>query len=177
VTATRTAGMSVPPIAVREARPDELDAAGRVVADAYEAYGGIHPADRWYFDLIRDARSRARDCPIMVAVEEGTGSLVGCVTYVPGAGNPFAELEVEGEAGFRMLGVAPSAQGRGAGEALVRACIERARADGRRGLAISTAPDMHAAHHLYERLGFRRAPDRDFSPVPGVHLLAYTLAL
>ena len=98
--------------------------------------------------------------------------MLGCVTYVPGVDNRFAELEVEGEAGFRMLGVAPAAQRRGVGEALVRACIARAREAGRRGLAISTGRDMLSAHRLYERLGFRRAPDRDFDPVPGVHLLA-----
>lgn len=161
---------------VREARPDELDAAGRLVADAYSAAGVIGSDDFWYLELIRDARGRSEHCPILVAVEGG-GALLGCVTYVPGVGNRIAELEVEGEAGFRMLGVAPAAQRRGVGEALVRACIARAREAGRRGLAISTGGDMLSAHRLYERLGFRRAPDRDFDPVPGVHLLAYTLVL
>ena len=164
-------------VAVREARPDELDAAGAIVADAYNAQGGLDADHLDYLDEIRDARGRSNVCPILVAVEEGSGALLGCVTYVPGAGNPFAELERDDEAGFRMLGVAPAAQGRGAGEALVRACIARARTAGRSGIAISTAPEMQAAHRLYERLGFCRAADRDFDPVPGVHLIAYVLAL
>jgi ribosomal protein S18 acetylase RimI-like enzyme len=164
-------------IAVREARPDELDDAGRRVADAYIAIDAIRPEDAWYLERIRDARERSRHCPVLVAVEEGSGAVLGCVTYVPGPGNPLAEIEVDGEAGFRMLGVAPAAQRRGVGEALVRACVDRARLAGRRGIAISTGVEMLAAHRLYERLGFRRAPDRDFDPVPGVHLLAYTLAL
>ncbi len=162
---------------VREARPEELDAAGELVAGAYAAAGAVGEHDRWYLDTIRDARGRARHCPILVAVEEGSGALLGCVTYVPGPGNPFAEAQREDEAGFRMLGVAPSAQRRGAGEALVRACVDRARSAGRRGLAISTGGDLLAAQRLYERLGFLRAPDRDFDPVPGVHLIAYTLDL
>lgn len=164
-------------VLVREARPDELDAAGRLVADAYVHHGGLDASDEGYLAHIRDARGRAEACPILVAVDGGSGELLGCVTYVPGAGNPFAEVEVEGEAGFRMLGVAPGAQRRGVGEALVRACIDRARADGRRGLAISTVFDSYAAHRLYERLGFRRAPARDFFPVPHVQLLVYELAL
>ena len=32
---------------------------------------------------------------------------------------------------------------------------------------------MTAAHRLYERLGFVRAPDRDWGPVPGVDLVAF----
>jgi ribosomal protein S18 acetylase RimI-like enzyme len=172
--------MSVPyaqqtEIPVREARPDELDAAGRLVANAYTAGALIAAEDSWYLDLIRDARDRSRDCPILVALDARTGALLGCVTYVPGPGNRFAEMELEGEAGFRMLGVAADAQRRGAGEALVRACIALARDAGRIGLAISTGANMLAAQRLYERVGFRRAPERDHDPVPGVHLLAYVL--
>jgi GNAT superfamily N-acetyltransferase len=164
-------------ITVREARPDELDMAGQMVADAYLAAGVLDSEDHGYLEEIRDAGRRSRACPILVAVEEGSGAILGCVTYVPAAGNPYAELELEGEAGFRMLGVAPVAQRRGVGAALVQACIERARSAGRRGLAISTGGDMVPAHRLYEGLGFVRAPDRDFDPVPGVHLIAYTLML
>jgi ribosomal protein S18 acetylase RimI-like enzyme len=167
----------VTPVSVREARDDELDAAGAVVAAAYSAPGVLGDGGHGYLDHVRDARGRARDCPVLVAVGQDAGELLGCVTYVPHAGNPFAEVEVEGEAGFRMLGVAVAAQGRGVGRSLVEACIDRARADGRLGLAISTGPGMTTAHRLYERLGFRRAPDRDFEPVPGILLWAYVLPL
>jgi predicted N-acetyltransferase YhbS len=163
-----------PSIAVREARADELATAGSIVADAYLRIVGDRHAD--YLDRIRDAESRARDCPILVAVD-GAGTVLGCVTYVPGPGNPYAELEVDGEAGFRMLGVAPAAQGRGIGERLVLACLDRARAEGRRGIAISSSTEFRGSHRLYRRLGFRRAPDRDFAPIPGVHLLAFVFDL
>jgi hypothetical protein len=36
---------------------------------------------------------------------------------------------------------------------------------------------MTAAHRLYERLGFTRLPDRDWTPVPGVDLRVYALDL
>lgn len=162
---------------VREARPDELDDAGRLVADAYLAQGGIDASDPEYLDEIRDARRRAETCPILVAAEEGTGRLLGCVTYVPGPGTPFSEMEVDGEAGFRMLGVAPWAQRRGVGEALARACVDRARAEGRAGVAICTVEDGEHARRLYLRMGFVRDEARDFEPVPGIRLLALVLAL
>src|SRR5258706_16387456 len=81
----------------------------------------------------------------------------------------------EGE--FRMLAVDPPAQGRGVGEALVHECVDEVRRAGRSRLAISSATDMTAAHRLYERLGFARAPARVWRPVPEVQLYAYELAL
>jgi ribosomal protein S18 acetylase RimI-like enzyme len=161
-------------IVVREARPDELDAAGDVVVRAYCALPGS--VGDGYLERVRDARGRTRQCRILVAVDPDDGAVVGSVTYVPDASNPFAELAVDGEAGFRMLGVAPEAQGRGIGRALARACIDLAIAGGRTGLAISTAPIMTTAHRMYEGMGFVRAPERDFEPEPGVRLLAYVLA-
>ena len=64
------------------------------------------------------------------------------------------------------------------GEAtLVQECIDRARALGRRRLVLSTQPAMYAAQRVYERAGFTRAPGRDWSPVPGLMLMAYELDL
>ena len=40
----------------------------------------------------------------------------------------------------------------------------------------SSLPEMRAAHRIYERLGFRRAPERDWSPVPGVRLVSFAIA-
>ena len=76
-----------------------------------------------------------------------------------------------------MLAVRPSARGRGVGEALTRACIDRARADGRARIVLFTLPAMTTAHRLYERLGFERSPERDWEFAPGRRLLSYRLVL
>jgi RimJ/RimL family protein N-acetyltransferase len=44
-------------------------------------------------------------------------------------------------------------------------------------VAISTDPRWTDSHRVYERVGFRRVPERDFVPVPGVFLWAYVLDL
>ena len=75
------------------------------------------------------------------------------------------------------LAVQPRARGAGVGQALVRACVTGAHEQGCTVLRLSTEPTMHAAHRIYERLGFQRTPDRDWEPVPGVPLLAYELPL
>ena len=78
-----------------------------------------------------------------------------------------------------MIGKAvdPAARGLGVGGALVDLVLDRFRRDGMRGVVLSTLPEMTDAHRLYERRGFRRAPERDWAPVPGVDLLAYALDL
>jgi ribosomal protein S18 acetylase RimI-like enzyme len=167
--------VNAPPFTIREATPAEYEAVGDVIEAAYWAVGDPKFPD--YVDEVRDVARRARDCPILVAVEKGSGVVLGTVSYVPGPGNPYAEVERDGEAGMRMLAVAPSAQGRGIGPALVTAVVERARADGRRGLAINTRPSMVAAHRMYERYGFVRDPARDWEFEPGEWLWALTLRL
>lgn len=77
-----------------------------------------------------------------------------------------------------MLAVAAEARGAGVGEALVRACVDRARAlDGVSALVLSTQPAMLGAQRIYARLGFVRTPERDWAPVPALTLLTYRLEL
>jgi len=82
-----------------------------------------------------------------------------------------------GEAEIRALAVRPEAQGAGVGGQLLRAVIELAARLGTTHLVLSTEPEMRTAHRLYERAGFVRLPERDWSPVPGVNLLVYGLRL
>jgi ribosomal protein S18 acetylase RimI-like enzyme len=157
---------------IREAREDEYLTAGELTVIAYAAAG---ETDVGYAEELRDVASRAGVVPVLVAVDPD-GTMLGTVTYVPGPG-PYAESEREDEAGFRMLAVAPWAQGRGVGRALVEACIGRARAEGRSGIAILTRPSMEAAHKLYETLGFERDKAADWEFEPGEWLWGYRLGL
>jgi ribosomal protein S18 acetylase RimI-like enzyme len=160
-------------VTVRPARDDEFEAAGDLVEAAYRTHPEMGDGDG-YLAHVRDVRGRAADVDVIVAVDGG-GRLLGCVSYVRDHTSAFAEIEQPGEAGFRMLGVAAAARGRGVGRSLVEACVERARAAGRTGLVIVTAPSWTDAQRLYERIGFRREPGRDFEPVPGIILWAYAL--
>jgi len=157
---------------VREALPDEHDQLGELCVRAYRAVGSVTDS---YAARLRDVGGRAQTARVLAAVDGGA-VLLGCVTLILDGG-PWRELAAADEGEFRMLAVDPTAQGRGAGAALVRACVDEARAAGRARLVLSSATDMTAAHRLYERLGFARAPARDWRPAPHVQLLAYELAL
>jgi GNAT superfamily N-acetyltransferase len=162
------------PLVVREASGAEVDRAGEVVATAYLADG---LASERYAVRLRDSRERARAGRLLVAVRPD-GEVVGTATYAR-AGSPLAELcrsDPDG-AEVRMLGVLPSARGRGVAEGLVAWCVSAARADGALRLLLSTQVDMHAAQRLYARLGFTRRSDLDWTPEPGVQLLGLQLDL
>lgn len=158
---------------IRRANPDELDAVGRLTVDAYVS-GGVIPADAPYLAFLGDATSRDAEAELWVAVD--ARGVVGTVTYVE-PGSALCEIARDGEAEIRTLAVAPTASGEGIGEALTRHAVERAREHGFRSLVLSSSTTMHTAHRLYERLGFTRLPERDWSPVPGVQLVAYRLPL
>ncbi|GAA1180673.1 GNAT family N-acetyltransferase [Ornithinimicrobium humiphilum] len=157
---------------VRHVRADEHDEVGRLLVAAY-APSGMAP-DEPYWHHLRDTAARTRDAEVWVA--ELDGRVVGTVTWA-GAGSSQQEIAQEGEAEFRMLGVDPGVQGRGVGRALLQAIEDRARTDGYPALVLCSATWMTSAHRLYERAGFHRIPERDWSPTPTVDLLAYRLPL
>ncbi|MFF8590956.1 GNAT family N-acetyltransferase [Streptomyces sp. NPDC015220] len=166
-------------IVIGQAEPGEYGALGEITAQAYLLDGLLDfGADDAYLGELRDVAKRAAAAEVLVAT--GNGNVLGGVTFVP-SGGPMADIAGSGEAEIRMLAVAHSARGRGVGEALVRACADRARAtEGCVRLVLSTQPAMRSAHRLYERLGFVRTPGRDFNPLPDLldlDLLTYALAL
>jgi hypothetical protein len=55
--------------------------------------------------------------------------------------------------------------------------VSRARHQGHGRLVLSTQLAMRAAQRQYLAAGFERLPDRDWSPLPGVVLLAFGLRL
>lgn len=163
-------------LTIREARPEEFERLGDLTAAAYLDDGLLDfGAEDPYLDVLRDVRHRAQHAEVLVAVDDG-GAVLGGVAFVGGPG-PFANIAGDSEAEFRTLAVAPTGRGRGVGAALVRECIDRSRSLGRERVVLSTQPMMHAAHRLYERFGFVRVPERDWSPIPGTALLVYALDL
>jgi ribosomal protein S18 acetylase RimI-like enzyme len=161
-------------VEVRLVHTDEHDAAGALIVEAYEALAGGHLSEEYASELAGVGR-RAQEADVLVALV--SGELVGCATYVPSRESAWAELLEGDEAGLRMLAVRPASQQRGVGRALVDACIDRALRATRSALMLHTTPWMTAAHHLYERAGFERFPERDWTPDPAVPLLAYRLPL
>ncbi len=159
------------PTSVRPASPADHEAVAELTVEVYRA-GGWTEDD--YEPALRAVASRATSATVLVA--EVDGKVVGGIT-VATRGGEWAEQSVPGEAVVRMLAVDAAARGAGAGEALVRACLDVARADGCTLVRLSSQDSMTAAHRLYERVGFVRTPSFDWSPAPDLVLRTYALPL
>lgn len=96
-----------------------------------------------------DAIVASRATVLLVARDPGAGgAVVGSLTLalfrIPTGLRAWIEdVVVDGEA-----------RGRGVGEALNRAALERARAAGARTVDLTSRPSREAANRLYQRLGF-----------------------
>lgn len=166
-------------IRIRPADPAEYGELGELTAEAYLLDGLLDFGESDpYLPVLKDVAARAASAEVLAAVL--ADRVVGGVTFVP-SGGPVADIARPGEAEIRALAVRREARGRGAGEALVRACVERARATaGCSSVVLSSQRAMHSAHRLYERLGFVRTPERDWNPLPeldDVTLITYKLTL
>jgi ribosomal protein S18 acetylase RimI-like enzyme len=163
-------------VEVRPVRPDEYERAGEVTALAYSEFAPGDSGWEEYRHRVADVASRADRALVLAAVEDG--NILGTATLeldgrIPG-GHERPPL-APGEAHLRMLGVHPEAQGRGIGRRIMEACIDAAREAGKSVMTLDTTERMEAAIHLYESMGFRRAPDLVFDD--GFRLRFYELRL
>jgi ribosomal protein S18 acetylase RimI-like enzyme len=157
-------------VIVRDALPEELTRVGDLRVTAYRADGFLaEPPASAYADTLRALGADGQG-EILVAADGPT--LLGTVMLQFSA-HGGEVLRRPDEAEIRALAVAPGARGRGIGRALLAAVMERAGERGIRYLVLLTQPEMQAARSLYTRAGFERLPVRDWSPGPGITLLAY----
>ena len=131
-----------------------------------------------YYDLLKNVgeftnQPRAK---LFVAVsEQGSidGGLVyfGDMTYYGAGGKSTTS---QNAAAFRLLAVNPEVRGKGLGKLLIQASINQAKKEGFKHLVIHSTKSMMIAWKMYERMGFNRFKDIDFSqndvPVYGFKL-------
>ena len=85
----------------------------------------------------------------------------------PLACGALAPLDPPEIAELKRVYVRPTGRGRGVGEAMTRALMALATDAGYRRVRLDTAPELHAAVALYERLGFHAiAPYHDAAERP-----------
>jgi len=167
------------PLVIRDARPDEFAAIGRMMVAVYSGLDGF-PSPKTqpdYYALLEKINDQAAKPGARLVVALEKERIAGAVVFYAdmgaygSGGTATAEKDA---AGFRFLAADPEARGRGVAKALVEHCVEAARAAGRKRLVIHSTAAMKAARAIYAARGFLRAPDLDFDqgsmPVYGYRL-------
>jgi GNAT superfamily N-acetyltransferase len=159
---------------IREAVARDRPTIREITLAAYAEYATQMPAPLWQRYRKNIVATLADPAPATQLVAEQAGALVGAVLLYPAASGadparPWPEV--------RLLAVPPAARGRGVGAALMRACVDRARAGGARTLGLHTTDLMRVAKAMYLRMGFVRALELDFRPAPGVLIQGFRLDL
>ena len=159
---------------IERATPEDYQEIARIVLSSYRATVG-ETLDSGYAAYLERVEERADAATLLVA--RAGGKVVGTVTFVPDSSSPMAEELREDEAGMRILAVDIAAQGKGYGKALTLACVDLARASGKKALFLHTTELMRTAQSMYASLGFQRVPERDWQVTPAILLLAFRMGL
>ncbi|MGN6587022.1 MAG: GNAT family N-acetyltransferase [Solirubrobacterales bacterium] len=113
---------------------------------------------------------RARADGIVFIARDGEALAGAVVLYLPGSAPQRGVAEPE-EAELTRLAVTRRFRRRGVGWALASRCIDSALEAEAAGIVLWSRPHQAAAHALYERLDFLRAPGRDTADDDGPKLV------
>lgn len=164
---------------IRSAAEADRPAIRDITFAAYDEYRASMPPQGWEMYAANIARTLdsvdPADC--IVAVREGRiiGSVLLSPANAPVYGAPGGQLAEYPE--VRLLAVPPAERGHGIGQALMDECKRRSLAVGATHLALHTNQLMQAALHIYEKMGFERAPETDFRPAPNALVMGFRLRL
>ncbi len=144
--------------------------------ELYDAFSAVVAAGEGYPQppgllAVADFEAYWLDHKSLVAVARHRGRLAGSYYLRPNYPGRAAHIA---NAGYFVV---PDLRGHGVGEALVRHSFGEARRLGFDAMQFNLVFESNPARRLYERLGFRRAPERDSVVAENVRLLSYVLDL
>ncbi len=142
-------------IDIEAAGPGDLEAVAALWTEAYVTLGD---GSRTVPYRSEEAAESARDGALFVA-RHGS-RIVGAVgLYLPG--DAGGAVRAPDEAEISRLAVAEDARRRGIARRLLSHCRALATASPAKALVLWSRPSQVEAHRLYERLGYRRVPERE----------------
>jgi GNAT superfamily N-acetyltransferase len=140
---------------VTEADLDELLPLMRGYCDFYE----VAPSDDALLAMSRTLIADPEREGLQLVARDDNGRATGFATIFWS----WSTLSARRLGVMNDLFVAEDARGGGYADALIRACVDRARAHGADTLGWQTAKDNHRAQAVYERVGGKREEWLDYS--------------
>jgi ribosomal protein S18 acetylase RimI-like enzyme len=154
--------------AVRNARPPEFSAIGKLMVRVYSQLDGFPKETEQpnYYKMLANVGELTSkpETELLVATSHDD-KILGAVVYFGDMrhyGSGGTATQEQNSSGFRLLAVDPATRGQGIGKLLTQACIRKARDNKRNQLIIHTTRAMQTAWKMYEGIGFKRSEDLDF---------------
>ncbi len=162
---------------IRDAEPGEREVVVELTRFAYAEFRSVMTPVTWrgLSNAVEAALENSGPAEIIVATDRD--EIVGCVFLYPGGSSPYPGEPPLAEPEFRLLSAPPGHRGHGVGHALVEECIRHSKMAGARALGLHTSVSFRDAIELYRKMGFLRAPERDFRPADAEVVEAYRLPL
>lgn len=161
-------------IKIREAEASDRERMADITRMAYGEYAGSRSPEYWN-QYEQDTRKTILSDPLLARlVAEMDGQLVGsaiiCAPYEWKIGeqivkNPNPEM--------RLLAVLPDYRNYKIGAELITACEKWVEDQGFEHITLHTTNLMQTAKAMYERRGYERYPEIDFSPSPDFIVFGY----
>ncbi|WNC15949.1 GNAT family N-acetyltransferase [Brevibacillus brevis] len=150
-------------LTIRDATSRDREQLEKHLIEAYQQYERLMSPARWERYKEEMKMSAAGERAIAFLVAESGDRIVGSVQLFASSEEAYGRPELEIHSPIiRFLAVSPQARGQGIAVRLIRESVLRSRAAGADTLHLHTTDMMEAAVQLYERLGFKRAQDKDF---------------
>ena len=165
---------------VREAVAEEFQEVGALMVRVYSHLEGFFSVDEnpaYYNKLANVGELTTQPKTKLLVAVSLSGQIAGGVVYIGDMkyyGAQGTATTEEDAAGFRLLAVDPTIRDKGIGKLLINACIQLAKDEGQKQVVIHSTNAMKIAWAMYEKMGFERSQDLDFSkedfPVFGFRL-------
>jgi len=163
---------------IRDAEKSEYALIERVTEVAYAEYAKRMPQSFWEVYWPHVLATLRETGPVQRLVAVDMTGIVGSVLLYPPLANAYEGVAVTTPIPeVRLLAMVPKGRGQGAGTALMKECVRRARRMGATQLGLHTMEVMQVAVRMYERMGFVHTPALDFRPTEGVVVKGYLLHL
>jgi ribosomal protein S18 acetylase RimI-like enzyme len=135
---------------------DDLDELKELAVKSWREFQSKLTSDNWQklFNSLIDDKTYTElldksNCIVCISDQ---GKIIGMAFLVPN-GNPTDVFDKEWSY-IRFVSVDPGFSGQGIGRKLTAMCIETARQNGEKTIALHTSEIMNKARHIYETFGF-----------------------
>ncbi|AXT60325.1 GNAT family N-acetyltransferase [Aquimarina sp. AD10] len=154
---------------IREAKPNEYQKIGELMVTTYSQlkdFPNQQEIPEYYKMLTNIGELTKKPKARLLVCVSSTNDIMGGVVYFGDMqyyGSGGSATKEKQAAGFRLLAVSHDFRKRGIGRLLTKACIEIGKTEKQKQIIIHSTKAMQIAWDMYEKMGFTRSEDLDFT--------------